>query len=216
MTLCGLSGLVRRRSAPAPAWARPGWPPPSSALRDAGVDGRRPASRCSPSPRPTPPPPTPTLLAVHRRVAGGRLPPPPLVRGGHGPAHGRRRLGRPPFTVADLVGELGWPPGVEVGLVETVGGPRSPDRGRRRQRRPGCRPRSRPRPCSWPTPAWAPSTPSACPSRRSSALGRPILVLPQPLPGQGPRPAQPGLAERRTATTSSPPWVTRRTGSRGH
>ena len=35
-------------------------------------------------------------------------------------------LGRPPFTVTDLVAELAWPDGVEVGLVETVGGPRSP------------------------------------------------------------------------------------------
>jgi dethiobiotin synthetase len=35
-------------------------------------------------------------------------------------------LGRPPFTVADLVAELAWPDGMEVGLVETVGGPRSP------------------------------------------------------------------------------------------
>jgi dethiobiotin synthetase len=36
-------------------------------------------------------------------------------------------LGRPAFTVADLVGELSWPdPAVAVGLVETVGGPRSP------------------------------------------------------------------------------------------
>jgi dethiobiotin synthetase len=35
-------------------------------------------------------------------------------------------LGRPPFTVADLTAELRWPSGVEVGLVETVGGPRSP------------------------------------------------------------------------------------------
>ncbi|HYX44470.1 MAG TPA: dethiobiotin synthase [Acidimicrobiales bacterium] len=35
-------------------------------------------------------------------------------------------LGRPPFTVADLVAELSWPGGVDVGWVETVGGPRSP------------------------------------------------------------------------------------------
>ena len=35
-------------------------------------------------------------------------------------------LGRPPFTVSDLVGELRWPPATRVGLVETVGGPRSP------------------------------------------------------------------------------------------
>ena len=36
-------------------------------------------------------------------------------------------LGLPPFTVADLVGELDWPAGgVSVGLVETAGGVRSP------------------------------------------------------------------------------------------
>jgi len=35
-------------------------------------------------------------------------------------------LGTPPFTIADLVGELAWPDGIEVGLVEGVGGPRSP------------------------------------------------------------------------------------------
>lgn len=35
-------------------------------------------------------------------------------------------LGRPPFTVAELAGEVVWPDGVDVGLVETVGGPRSP------------------------------------------------------------------------------------------
>lgn len=31
-----------------------------------------------------------------------------------------------PFTVADLVAETLWPPGTEVGLVETAGGVRSP------------------------------------------------------------------------------------------
>jgi dethiobiotin synthetase len=36
-------------------------------------------------------------------------------------------LGLPAFTVADLVGELGWPNGrTDVGLVETAGGIRSP------------------------------------------------------------------------------------------
>jgi len=35
-------------------------------------------------------------------------------------------LGRAPFTVADLVGGITWPDGVEVGLVETAGGVRSP------------------------------------------------------------------------------------------
>ena len=35
-------------------------------------------------------------------------------------------LGRARFTVSDLVGEIGWPDGIDVGLVEGVGGPRSP------------------------------------------------------------------------------------------
>jgi dethiobiotin synthetase len=35
-------------------------------------------------------------------------------------------LGRPGFRVADLVAELWWPPGVDIGLVETAGGVRSP------------------------------------------------------------------------------------------
>jgi dethiobiotin synthetase len=35
-------------------------------------------------------------------------------------------LGLEPFTVADLVAETAWPAGVALGLVETVGGPRSP------------------------------------------------------------------------------------------
>ena len=35
-------------------------------------------------------------------------------------------LGRDPFTVADLVHELQFPDGIDVGMVETVGGLRSP------------------------------------------------------------------------------------------
>lgn len=35
-------------------------------------------------------------------------------------------LGRPPFTLGDLVAEVAWPDGVDLGWVETVGGPRSP------------------------------------------------------------------------------------------
>ena len=35
-------------------------------------------------------------------------------------------LGRPAFTVADLAGEIVFPAGVDVGLVETAGGVRSP------------------------------------------------------------------------------------------
>jgi dethiobiotin synthetase len=35
-------------------------------------------------------------------------------------------LGAPPFTVGDLLGELHWSGGVDMGLVEGAGGPRSP------------------------------------------------------------------------------------------
>lgn len=35
-------------------------------------------------------------------------------------------LGRPSFSVADLVAELSWPDGIDVGFVETAGGVRSP------------------------------------------------------------------------------------------
>jgi dethiobiotin synthetase len=35
-------------------------------------------------------------------------------------------LGREPFTLGDLMSELSWPRGVDYGLVEAVGGPRSP------------------------------------------------------------------------------------------
>ncbi|MCU4186704.1 dethiobiotin synthase [Acidiferrimicrobium sp. IK] len=35
-------------------------------------------------------------------------------------------LGRPPIAVADLLDELQWAPGTELGLVETAGGVRSP------------------------------------------------------------------------------------------
>jgi dethiobiotin synthetase len=35
-------------------------------------------------------------------------------------------LDRPPFRLADLLDELRWPPGVDVGLVEGAGGTRSP------------------------------------------------------------------------------------------
>ena len=56
-----------------------------------------------------------------------------------GAADGSRELGAPGFTVADLVGGIVWPEGIDVGLVEGVGGPRSPDQRRRRQRRPRAR-----------------------------------------------------------------------------
>jgi dethiobiotin synthetase len=35
-------------------------------------------------------------------------------------------LGQPPYTIAEAVGEMRWPDGAEVGLVEAAGGVRSP------------------------------------------------------------------------------------------
>lgn len=35
-------------------------------------------------------------------------------------------LGRPPFSLGDLLDELSWPPGADIGLVEAAGGVRSP------------------------------------------------------------------------------------------
>jgi dethiobiotin synthetase len=42
------------------------------------------------------------------------------------PPMAAHELGLPPFAVEDLAAELVWPAGVAVGLVEGVGGPRSP------------------------------------------------------------------------------------------
>ena len=42
------------------------------------------------------------------------------------PPMAARELGEPGFITAELAGEITWPEGVDVGLVEGVGGPRSP------------------------------------------------------------------------------------------
>jgi dethiobiotin synthetase len=42
------------------------------------------------------------------------------------PPMAAHELGRPAYTVADLSDEVTWPDGIGVGLVEGVGGPRSP------------------------------------------------------------------------------------------
>lgn len=64
-------------------------------------------------------------LAVHE-AAEEVCPPHRWYEAAMAPPMAADALGRPPFTVADLVGELRWPPATQVGLVETVGGPRSP------------------------------------------------------------------------------------------
>jgi dethiobiotin synthetase len=42
------------------------------------------------------------------------------------PPMAARALGLPSFTVADLLAEVSWPDPTDVGLVEGIGGPRSP------------------------------------------------------------------------------------------
>ncbi len=42
------------------------------------------------------------------------------------PPMAARELGQPGFSTADLAGGVVWPEGIDVGLVEGVGGPRSP------------------------------------------------------------------------------------------
>jgi dethiobiotin synthetase len=42
------------------------------------------------------------------------------------PPMAARELGAPGFSTADLAGGIVWPAGIDVGLVEGVGGPRSP------------------------------------------------------------------------------------------
>ena len=42
------------------------------------------------------------------------------------PPMAARELGEPAFSTADLAGGIEWPEGIDVGLVEGVGGPRSP------------------------------------------------------------------------------------------
>ena len=70
---------------------------------------------------------TPPSRRSQRRAARGRVPAAPLVRGGDGAPDGGGGPGAPRFAIADLVDELRWPDDpVEIGLVETAGGVRSP------------------------------------------------------------------------------------------
>lgn len=92
--------------------------------RGVGVSARKPVQSYDPGD------PTPTDADVLAEATGEQ---PTEVCPAHrwypavmAPPMAADELGRPPFTVADLVGEIGWPAGLDVGMVETVGGPRSP------------------------------------------------------------------------------------------
>ena len=204
---CGLTGWCWC-AAPGPRWARPGSAAGSwSSCAPAGARCR-PASRPSPSTS-TPrahvwgAPPTPRRLgAASGEHPGDGVPLVPLLPPGHGPPIAAEALGLPSFTVADLVGELDWPPDGSTSAW---------------WRRPeGCGP---PRPttatpatwwppwpptwwCWWPTPGSGPSTASACrwtPCRTAPAPmdGRPHRGGAQPVrrPPRDP-PAQPGRGWR--------------------
>jgi dethiobiotin synthetase len=95
------------------------------ALRDRGVAvaARKPAQSFAPGEGPT----DADLLADATGAAPEAVCPPhrwyevPMA-----PPMAADELGRPPFTIADLCGELVWPEGTAFGLVEGAGGPRSP------------------------------------------------------------------------------------------
>jgi dethiobiotin synthetase len=98
-------------------------------LRTAGVEvaARKPAQSFEP-PGPGGPPATDAdLLAVASEEQPGDVCPPhrsyPLALA---PPMAAARLGQPAILLDDLVAELRWPSGVQVGLVETAGGVRSP------------------------------------------------------------------------------------------
>ncbi|MDP9072011.1 MAG: dethiobiotin synthase, partial [Actinomycetota bacterium] len=102
------------------------------ALRAGGgrVSARKPAQSFAPASSSHPPPRAGTDAEVLAAVTGEG---PTEVCPAHrwyqlpmAPPMAAEALGRPPFTVADLVGELRWPDGTGHGLVEGVGGPRSP------------------------------------------------------------------------------------------
>ena len=123
--------------------------------------------------------PTPTCWRrPPARTRHDGLPAAPLVRGGAGPAHGRRRCSvGPPFTLADLRRRDHLARG-RRGRAGRDGrrGALAPGRRRRRRRGPDRR-RSCPTWwCWWPTPASAPSTPCASPWPPSTRCSRPATT----------------------------------------
>jgi dethiobiotin synthetase len=66
------------------------------------------------------------LAAATGEAAPEVCPPHRWYEVAYAPPMAAAELGRPSFTLDDLVGELSWPVGVDVGLVETAGGVRSP------------------------------------------------------------------------------------------
>ncbi len=66
------------------------------------------------------------LAAATGEAAAEVCPPHRSYAAAMAPPLAAEALGLAPFTLADLLAEVRWPPGAGVGLVEGVGGPRSP------------------------------------------------------------------------------------------
>lgn len=94
-------------------------------LRRRGLEvaARKPVQSFAPGEGPTD---ADVLAAATGERAEDVCPSPRWYEAPMAPPMAAQALGRDPFTVADLLGELRWPDGVAVGWVETVGGPRSP------------------------------------------------------------------------------------------
>jgi len=90
--------------------------------RGARVAARKPVQSGEPGP-----PSDAELLAAATGEATERVCPPHRTYSvAWAPPMAADALGLPPFTVAELAGEITWDPGTEIGVVEGVGGPRSP------------------------------------------------------------------------------------------
>ena len=94
-------------------------------LRDAGlrVGARKPAQSFDAGEGPTD---ADVLAAATGEAPHDVCPPHRWYARALAPPMAADALGAPPFTVGDLLDELRWPGGVDVGLVEGAGGPRSP------------------------------------------------------------------------------------------
>jgi dethiobiotin synthetase len=94
------------------------------ALRADGlsVAARKPVQSCAPGDVTD----ADVLAAATGEPVGAVTPAHRTYRLAWAPPMAAEHLGLAPFTIAELVAEISWPPGVDVGLVEGVGGPRSP------------------------------------------------------------------------------------------
>ena len=86
------------------------------------VAARKPVQSCDPGA----PTDTDALAAATGEPAATVTPPSRIYRLAWAPPMAARELELPSFTVADLARETVWPDHVDIGLVEGVGGPRSP------------------------------------------------------------------------------------------